>query len=92
MGMRAKTATDLTAFAPPQCPAGHVLRYGGRKEAAFIPGRAQNSFVLCSCPAAVAKPGASGHLEVLCGRCLDSGVHTGWRDPPCEEWARGHLS
>jgi len=74
---------DLTAFAPAACGHGHVLRYGGRKEVAFIPGRAEVSFVLCSCPAAAAKPGASGHLEVLCAQCDREGRVTGWRDPPC---------
>ena len=77
------TRVDLTAFAPAGCGHSHVLRYGGRKEAAFIPGRVAVSFARCSCPGARAKPGAWGHVQVLCAQCDHDGHRAGWRGPPC---------
>jgi hypothetical protein len=75
---------DLTAYCPAECPHGHVLRYGGREDADFIPGRVQVSFATCTCPQAEAKGGAWGHQSVECSACRAEGRVTLMLDPPAQ--------
>jgi hypothetical protein len=77
------TPVDLTAYCPPECPHGHILRYGGREDAAFIPGRVQVSFTTCDCPPARTKGGSWGHISVECSACRGEGRVTRLLDPPC---------
>jgi hypothetical protein len=74
---------DLTEFAPAECPDGHVLRIGRNPSKPFIGGRVAVSFAGCLCPAAMAKPGSAGHMEVACEACRAEGRESTWRDPQC---------
>lgn len=77
---------DLAAFAPAECPHGHILRYGGREDAAFIPGRVLCGFHSCACATARKDAGSFGHQYVCCLRCVAEGRGDGMMyEPPCSE-------
>jgi hypothetical protein len=63
---------DLTAFAPAVCPHNHVLRYGGRKDAKFLPNRVLVGWTPCSCPGARERKPPSHHW-VECQQCAAEG-------------------
>jgi hypothetical protein len=81
--MRAKTAIDLTAFAPPECRAGHVLRYGRNPQGRFLPNRVLCGFHSCECATARKGPGSHGHQYVACLQCISEGRSGMMFDPPC---------
>jgi hypothetical protein len=76
-------SVDLTAFCPPACPHGHVLRYGGNSQGRFIPHRMLVSWTPCDCPASRERGGTWGHVTVECTACERAGRKTAFYDPPC---------
>jgi hypothetical protein len=74
---------DLTAYCPPGCPHGHVLRYGGRKDAKFLPNRVLVGFHSCTCATARKGAGSHGHQYVACLQCISEGQPGMMFDPPC---------